>query len=100
MQEIHTPKQPSTSSPDYRKQLTEALPVISHVNQRLMHIDGLIDIGLFVAEEAGCMAADNPQRHKLELSFESLFAAMKSLNSSALSDLLDVENGFEPEGRV
>ena len=97
MQETHTPKRPSTSRPDYRKQLTDALPVISNVNQRLMYIEGLIDIGLFVAEEAGCMATDNPRRHRLELSFEGLFAAMKSLHSSALSDNLDVENGFEPE---
>lgn len=97
MQKLNTPKQHSNSRPDPRKQLTDALPIISNVNERLMHIDGLINIGLFVVEELDGMAGDNPRRHKLEYSLEGLFAAMKSLNDPALSDLLDVENGFEPE---
>lgn len=97
-----TPRPPRGASPGaatvYRKGLTDALPVISKVNERLMHIDCLLDIGLFVVEEIDSMAADSPARTKLEHGLEGLFAALKSLNSPALSDLLDVENGFDPEG--
>ena len=97
-----TPRQTGGASPEaatvYRKGLTNALPVISKVNERLMHIDCLLDIGLFVIEEIDGMSSDNPARFKLEHGLEGLFAALKSLNSPALSDLLDVENGFEPEG--
>lgn len=98
MQDVHIPNRPSNSRPDRRKRLEDRLPKVSDVNLRMMHIADLIYLGQFIAETIPEIADEDKRKRKITYSLEGLFVALAALNSSALSDLLDVENSLRTRG--